>query len=337
MIVGQGQLDKVLHATPEDRRGFIEEAAGILKHRRRKEKTVRKLEAMQANLPRLSDLTGEIRRQLTPLGKQAEVARRAQTVQFEVRDARSRLLADDLVQLQTALEQDVADEAALKARRAVVERGPGRRAAAPGRAGAARGRGHAQAQRRPGQLVPALRRARTAPLPRHPLPRNGGALLGAADAAPDRGPGPGAAGAAGRPGPRGAGRSWSTRSRTGATALDDRDRRAQAEAERAAAAEDKRLTATCCGPPRTAAKAWPSWPARSARHGRGSSPPRRSWAGCASRSAEPARSAAGRPRASSPRWNRQVAASRKARKASTPNTRTPAAELDDGRSGDRRS
>jgi chromosome segregation protein len=122
VIVGQGQLDKVLHATPEDRRGFIEEAAGILKHRRRKEKTVRKLEAMQANLSRLSDLTGEIRRQLTPLGKQAEVARRAQSVQFEVRDARSRLLADDLVQLQSALAQDVADETALKARRGVVER-----------------------------------------------------------------------------------------------------------------------------------------------------------------------------------------------------------------------
>ncbi|MDQ0619346.1 chromosome segregation protein SMC [Arthrobacter globiformis] len=121
VIVGQGQLDRVLHATPEDRRGFIEEAAGILKHRRRKEKTVRKLEAMQANLQRLSDLTGEIRRQLTPLGKQAEVARRAQTVQFEVRDARARLLADDLVQLQNTLAQDIADESALKARRAVVE------------------------------------------------------------------------------------------------------------------------------------------------------------------------------------------------------------------------
>ncbi|MFC7848274.1 chromosome segregation protein SMC [Arthrobacter sp. NPDC057388] len=121
VIVGQGQLDRVLHATAEDRRGFIEEAAGILKHRRRKEKTVRKLEAMQANLQRLSDLTGEIRRQLTPLGKQAEVARRAQTVQFEVRDARARLLADDLVQLQNTLAQDIADESALKARRGVVE------------------------------------------------------------------------------------------------------------------------------------------------------------------------------------------------------------------------
>lgn len=122
VIVGQGQLDRILHATPEDRRGFVEEAAGILKHRRRKEKTVRKLEAMQANLTRLTDLTSEIRRQLTPLGKQAAVARRAQQVQFEVRDARARLLADDLVRLTDALEQDVADEAAAKARQAEVER-----------------------------------------------------------------------------------------------------------------------------------------------------------------------------------------------------------------------
>ncbi|WP_309123894.1 chromosome segregation protein SMC [Arthrobacter sp.] len=121
VIVGQGQLDRVLHATPEDRRGFIEEAAGILKHRRRKEKTVRKLEAMQANLTRLTDLTGELRRQLTPLGKQADIARRAQQVQFEARDARARLLADDLVQLTTSFEQEIADETALKQRRAEVE------------------------------------------------------------------------------------------------------------------------------------------------------------------------------------------------------------------------
>src|ERR1700761_1256254 len=95
VIVGQGQLDKVLHATPEDRRGFIEEAAGILKPRRRKEKTLRKLDAMQANLTRLSALAGEIRRQLKPLGRQAEVARQAQTIAAVVRDARARILADD--------------------------------------------------------------------------------------------------------------------------------------------------------------------------------------------------------------------------------------------------
>ena len=92
VIVGQGQLDSILHATPEDRRGFIEEAAGVLKHRKRKDKALRKLEAMQANLTRLGDLTSEIRRQLGPLGRQAEVARRAQTVQADLRDAKATVL-----------------------------------------------------------------------------------------------------------------------------------------------------------------------------------------------------------------------------------------------------
>src|SRR6187455_3660532 len=103
VIVGQGRLDSVLQATPEDRRGFIEEAAGILKHRRRKEKTLRKLDAMEANLTRLSDLAGEIRRQLKPLGRQAEIAREAQTIAAVVRDARARLFADELVGLRTEL------------------------------------------------------------------------------------------------------------------------------------------------------------------------------------------------------------------------------------------
>ena len=104
VIVGQGQLDQVLHASPEDRRRFIEEAAGILKHRRRKEKTQRKLESMQANLTRLNDLAGEIRRQLTPLGRQAEIAREAQTIQAVVRDAQARVFADDVVALSRALD-----------------------------------------------------------------------------------------------------------------------------------------------------------------------------------------------------------------------------------------
>jgi chromosome segregation protein len=121
VIVGQGQLDAVLHASPEDRRAFIEEAAGVLKHRKRKEKALRKLDAMQANLTRLSDLTAEIRRQLKPLGRQAEVARRARVVQADLRDAKARLLADDLVQLVSALDKEVADETALRERRAEVE------------------------------------------------------------------------------------------------------------------------------------------------------------------------------------------------------------------------
>jgi chromosome segregation protein len=121
VIVGQGQLDAILSAGPEERRGFIEEAAGVLKHRKRKEKALRKLEAMQANLTRVQDLTVELRRQLTPLGKQAEVARRAAVIQADLRDSRLRLLADDLVAMTTTLEAEVADETALRARRSEVE------------------------------------------------------------------------------------------------------------------------------------------------------------------------------------------------------------------------
>ncbi|MEP9381169.1 chromosome segregation protein SMC [Nocardioides sp. KR10-350] len=122
VIVGQGQLDSILHATPEDRRGFIEEAAGVLKHRKRKEKALRKLDSTEGNLNRLNDLLSEIRRQLKPLGRQAEVARQAATVQADVRDAKARILADDLVQAQSALEQELADESVLLERRADVER-----------------------------------------------------------------------------------------------------------------------------------------------------------------------------------------------------------------------
>ncbi|MEV6098028.1 chromosome segregation protein SMC [Nocardia sp. NPDC051981] len=111
VIVGQGQLSAILESRPEDRRAFIEEAAGVLKHRRRKEKAVRKLDAMQANLARLTDLTTELRRQLKPLGRQAEVARRAATVQSELRDARLRLAADDLVSRRRELESQQSKEA----------------------------------------------------------------------------------------------------------------------------------------------------------------------------------------------------------------------------------
>ncbi|UUI66540.1 chromosome segregation protein SMC [Cellulomonas wangsupingiae] len=121
VIVGQGQLDAVLRATPEERRGFIEEAAGVLKHRKRKEKALRKLDSMQGNLTRLGDLTAEIRRQLGPLGRQAEVARKAAVVQADLRDARARLLADDLAQLRARLEQEIADESAVRERREQVE------------------------------------------------------------------------------------------------------------------------------------------------------------------------------------------------------------------------
>jgi chromosome segregation protein len=121
VIVGQGQLDDILHAGPEARRALIEEAAGVLKHRRRKEKALRKLEAMQANLTRLVDLTAELSRRLKPLGRQAEMARKAAVIQAELRDARLRLLADDYLTLAAELQRDEADEAAAVARRAALE------------------------------------------------------------------------------------------------------------------------------------------------------------------------------------------------------------------------
>src|SRR5271166_5549944 len=121
VIVGQGQLDDILHAGPEARRALIEEAAGVLKHRRRKEKALRKLEAMQANLTRLVDLTAELSRRLKPLGRQAEMARKAAGIQAELRDARLRLLADDYVTLAADLQRDEADEAAAVARRTTLE------------------------------------------------------------------------------------------------------------------------------------------------------------------------------------------------------------------------
>ena len=121
VIVGQGQLDAILSSTPEERRGFIEEAAGVLKHRRRKERALKKLADMDANLVRVLDLTNEIHRQLGPLARQARTARRASLIQARVRDAKARLLADDLASALSKLSVlETSDESAA-ARRSSLE------------------------------------------------------------------------------------------------------------------------------------------------------------------------------------------------------------------------
>lgn len=103
VIIGQGKLDQVLSADPTQRRALIEEAAGVLKHQRRKERALRKLEGLEDKLSRLSDLTQEIQKQLGPLARQAKTARRAAVLQAQARDAGCRILADDLQQLRSQL------------------------------------------------------------------------------------------------------------------------------------------------------------------------------------------------------------------------------------------
>ena len=121
VIVGQGQLDAILSSTPEERRGFIEEAAGVLKHRRRKERALKKLADMDANLVRVLDLTNEIHRQLGPLARQARTARRASLIQARVRDAKARLLADDLSSALSKLSVLEASDESAAERRASLE------------------------------------------------------------------------------------------------------------------------------------------------------------------------------------------------------------------------
>ena len=115
VIVGQGQLDTVLRATPSERRAFIEEAAGILKYPRRKEKTERKLDAMQVNLTRLQDLVSEVRRNLKPLGRQAEVAKQAKEIAASARELKGKLIATQLRALREQLDSVSKDEGDRKA------------------------------------------------------------------------------------------------------------------------------------------------------------------------------------------------------------------------------
>lgn len=104
VIVGQGQLSRILNADPQGHRSIIEEAAGILKHRKRKQRSLHRLSTAKANLDRLDDLLGEIDRQMRPLARQAKASRRAEAIHAIARDASARLLADDAARLLKARE-----------------------------------------------------------------------------------------------------------------------------------------------------------------------------------------------------------------------------------------
>src|SRR3954449_8710388 len=115
VIIGQGQLDQILNARPEDRRAVIEEAAGVLKFRKRKEKAERRLEATEGNLLRLSDLLREGRRQLRPLERQADPARRHGALVEELTAIRLFVAGRELATLRQRLQSGAEARATLTA------------------------------------------------------------------------------------------------------------------------------------------------------------------------------------------------------------------------------
>ena len=117
VIFSQGQIDAVLNARPEDRRSIIEEAAGVLKYRRRKEKAERRLVSTEGNLSRLSDLLREVRRQLRPLERQADATRRHGDVVAELKALRVHAAGLELGRMRTRLERSAADRRARPHRR----------------------------------------------------------------------------------------------------------------------------------------------------------------------------------------------------------------------------
>ncbi len=120
VIISQGQIDAVLNARPEDRRGIIEEAAGVLKYRRRKERSERRLAATEGNLTRLQDLLREVRRQLRPLERQADAARRHGDVVSELATLRTHVAGRELAAQRARLEAAAGERRDLEAREAAL-------------------------------------------------------------------------------------------------------------------------------------------------------------------------------------------------------------------------
>jgi chromosome segregation protein len=120
-IVGQGQLDEILNAKPEERRRYIEEAAGILKHRRRRERALRKLDQVDGHIDKLKTVLRELRRQLRPLERQAEAADRHAALQAELREVKVRIAARELDRLTRLVDAEDRDDSSTGSAQADLE------------------------------------------------------------------------------------------------------------------------------------------------------------------------------------------------------------------------
>jgi len=121
VIVGQGQLDSILSAKPEDHRAVIEEAAGILKHRLRKERAVRRMERTDADVLRLRDILQELKRQIRPLRRQAKAAERYDSLKSDLRGLHLYLGGEELRQIRSRKELVGSEEITQRGRLTAAE------------------------------------------------------------------------------------------------------------------------------------------------------------------------------------------------------------------------
>ena len=123
VLVGQGQIGDILNARPDEHRAVIEEAAGVTKHRGRRDRSVRRLEQTDLDVERLKDILDEQRRRLRPLKRQANAAAQRDSVKAAARahhlwiggemlrslEARRSVAATGKADFETQLERDIAD------------------------------------------------------------------------------------------------------------------------------------------------------------------------------------------------------------------------------------
>ncbi len=115
-IIAQGHLSSILQSKPEDRRTLIEEAAGVLKHKQRKQKSERKLDQMDVHLARVTDIVAEVERQVRPLERKAKRALQYKDLALELAELSLTLAVDDLRILQKTWDEIIEQEKELGGR-----------------------------------------------------------------------------------------------------------------------------------------------------------------------------------------------------------------------------